>query len=325
LSRIVVTEPIHADGLALLRGEGAQEVIAFDPPATPKQMRAAMPGAAAVLVRTIPLGADLLSLAPDLVIVSKHGVGCDNIDLAHCAARGVPVTICAGANANAVAEHTLMLMLACARRLTAQDAAARAGDWGFRQRTGAFELRGRTVLVVGMGRVGRLVAALCAGFGMRVLGHGGRAWVEGVEYVDDLGEALAQADIVTLHVPLTDATTGLIDAARLARMKPGAVLVNTARGGVADEPALIDALESGHLAMLGTDVFAAEPVRADDPLLRLPCVIATPHTGAMTGESARAMAVQSARNVLDCLAGRLDPTAIHDTAPQSASQGGTTP
>jgi len=316
LSRIVVTEPIHADGLALLRGAGGCGVVAFDPPASPEQLRAALPGAAAVLVRTVPLGGDLLALAPDLAIVSKHGVGCDNIDLAHCAARGVPVTICAGANANAVAEHTLMLMLACARRLTAQDAAARAGDWGFRQRTGAFELRGKTVLIVGMGRVGRLVAPLCAAFGMRVLGYGGSG--EGVERMDDLDEALARADIVTLHTPLTAATTGLIDAARLARMKRGAILVNTARGGVADESALVEALTTGTLAMLGTDVFVTEPMTPDDPLLALPNVIATPHTGAMTHESARAMAMQSARNILDCLAGRLDETTIHDTAPKSA-------
>lgn len=318
MSRIVVTEPIHADGLALLRGPGGHEVVAFDPPATPRQLRAALPGAAAILVRTLPLGADLLSLAPDLAIVSKHGVGCDNIDLAHCAARGVPVTLCAGANTNAVAEHTLMLMLACARRLTAQDAAARAGDWGFRQRTGAFELRGKTVLVVGMGRVGRRVASLCAAFGMRVTGYGPRPWEGAAERADDLDTALARADIVTLHVPLTPATTGLIDAARLARMKPGAILINTARGGVAEEGALVAALRGGSLAMLGTDVFAAEPVRPDDPLLRLPTVIATPHAGAMTHESARAMAVQSARNILDRLAGRPGGNTVHDTAPTGA-------
>jgi len=325
LSRIIVTEPIHADGLALLRADPAHEVVAFDPPAGAAQMRAALPGAAAILVRTLPLGADLLALAPDLAIVSKHGVGCDNIDLDHCSARGIPVTICAGANANAVAEHTLALMLACARRLTAQDAAARAGDWRFRQRTGAFELRGRTVLVVGMGRIGRRVAPLCRAFGMRVLGHDPGAAFAEAERADDLDAALAQADIVTLHTPLIPETTGLIDARRLALMKPGAVLINCARGGVADEAALVQALTLGPLAMLGTDVFVTEPVCPTDPLLSLPNVIATPHTGAMTAESTRAMAMQSARNILDCLGGRLDEDVIFNTRAPGRRTGGDTP
>lgn len=309
-NRIVVTEPIHPDGLALLRATPGHEVVAFDPPATAARMREALPGAAAILVRTLPLGADLLSLAPALAIVSKHGVGCDNIDLDHCSARGIPVTICAGANANAVAEHTLALMLACARRLTAQDAATRAGDWGFRQKTGAFELRGKTVLIVGMGRIGRLVAPLCRAFGMRVLGHDPGATFAGAERADDLDTALAQADVITLHTPLAPETTGLIDARRLALVKPGAVLINCARGGVADEPALVEALTHGPLAMLGTDVFVTEPMRPTDPLLALPNVIATPHTGAMTAESTRAMAVQSARNILGCLGGGLDDDMI---------------
>ena len=302
MSQILIAEPIHEDGIALLRGS-SHEVIAFDAPATVAQMREALPGVAAVLVRTLPLGSDLLSLAPGLMIVSKHGVGCDNIDVDHCSGRGVPVTICAGANANAVAEHTMMLMLACAKRLPAQDAATRAGDWSFRQRTEAFELRGKTVLIIGMGRIGRLVAPLCAAFGMRVLAYDPDADFTEAERVGDLDAALASVDVVTVHTPLMAETTGLIDA---RRMKRGAILVNCARGGVADEPALIEALGSGHLGGLGTDVFVTEPMRTDDPLLHLPNVVATPHTGAMTHESTRAMAMQSAQNVLDALDARLD-------------------
>jgi len=309
LSRILVAEPIHEDGIALLRETGKHEVIAFDAPATVAQMREALPQAAAILVRTLPLGADLLSLAPDLRIVSKHGVGCDNIDLDHCRARGIPVTIAAGANANAVAEHALMLMLACARRLPAQDSAARAGDWSFRQKTDAVELRGKTALIVGMGRIGRLVAPLCAAFGMRVLGYDPAADFTEADRAPDLDAALAEADIVTLHTPMIPQTTGMIDA---RRMKRGAILVNCARGGVADEPALVEALTSGHLAMLGTDVFVTEPMLPGDPLLHLPNVIATPHTGAMTRESTRAMATISAQNVLDGLAGKPDPEMIFD-------------
>lgn len=314
MSQILVAEPIHPDGIALLRGS-SHDILTFDAPATVEQMREALPGVAAVLVRTLPLGGDLLSLAPDLKVVSKHGVGCDNIDVDHCSGRGVPVTICAGANANAVAEHTMMLMLACAKRLTAQDAATRAGDWSFRQRTEAFELRGKTVLILGMGRIGRLVAPLCAAFGMRVLGYDPGVDFSGAERVSDLDAALATADVVTLHTPLMAETTGLIDA---RRMKRGAILINCARGGVADEPALIEALESGHLGRLGTDVFVTEPMLVDDPLLHLPHVIATPHTGAMTHESTRAMAMQSAQNILDALDARLDRDVIFNRNALSA-------
>ena len=314
MSRIIVAEPIHPDGTALLQDNGAHEVVTFDSPATVAQLREAVPGAAAILVRTMPLGGDILSLAPALAIVSKHGVGCDNIDVDHCSARGIPVAIAAGANANAVAEHTLMLILACAKRLPAQDAAARAGDWGFRKSTEAGELRGKTVLIIGMGRIGQRIAPLCAAFGMRVVGYDPAIPFAGIERADDLDAALPEADFVTLHTPLTPETTGLIDAARLGRMKRGAILVNCARGGVADETAVIEALTSGHLAMLGTDVFVTEPMRPDDPLLRLPNVIATPHTAAMTIESTRAMAMLSAQNILDALAGRLESDMIFNRA-----------
>ena len=302
MSRILVAEPIHPDGIALLQAS-AHEVIAFDAPASVAQMREALPETVAVLVRTLPMGADLLSLAPRLAIVSKHGVGCDNIDVDHCSGRGVPVAIAAEANANAVAEHAMMLMLACVKRLPAQDAAARAGDWSFRQQTEAFELRGKTALIVGMGRIGRLVAPLCKAFGMRVIGYDPVAEFTEADRADDLDTALAEADIVTLHTPLLPETAGLIDA---RRMKCGSILINCARGGIADEPALIEALTNGPLAMLGTDVFVTEPMLPSDPLLHLPNVIATPHTGAMTHESTRAMATISAQNILDSLAGRLD-------------------
>lgn len=310
MSRIVVTEPIHPDGIDLLQEKSGCDVVAIDAHADPDALRALMPGTTALLVRTFALPGALLAQAPDLAIVSKHGVGCDNIDVAHCSDRGIPVTIAADANATSVAEHAMMLMLACAKRLPAQDAATRAGDWAFRQRTEAFELNGRTVLVVGLGRIGRKIVPLCKAFGMRVIAYDPVTEMEGVERHADLSAALAEADIITLHTPLIDATRGLIDAQTLRHVRPGAILVNCARGGIADEPAVIAALQDGRLRMYGTDVFATEPMRADDPLLALPNVIATPHTGAMTAESARAMAMQSAENILAHGAGSLDPAVI---------------
>ena len=304
MKRVVVAEPIHPDGLALLRARNDLEVTAFDTPAAPDALREALTDAHAVIVRTLPLGEDVLAGADALQIVSKHGVGCDNIATAHLAQRGVPVAIAAGANANGVAEHALCLLLACARNLFEQDAAARAGDWSFRQRTRSVELRGRAALVVGMGRIGQRVARLLDAFGMEVKGYDPHAAFEGAK-ADDLDAALSAADVVMVHVPLSDETAMLLGDGRLRRMKPGAILVNCARGGIVDEAALILALREGRIGWYGTDVFDREPMVADEPLLAAPNVIATAHTAAMTEEARRAMAMVSAQNVLDALDDRL--------------------
>lgn len=310
MKRIVVVEPIHADGLALLRGDPGVEIVALGVGAPEAELSAALEGAAGVLVRTRPLTADLLARAPALEVVSKHGVGCDNIAVDHLTARGVPVTIAADANAVSVAEHTLTLMLACAKRLFEQDAGARTADWSYRQRTGAWELSGKTVLIIGLGRIGRRVARLCEAFGMRVLGYDLAGAPEGVASVADLDAGLAEADVVTVHVPLVDGTRNLLDAARFARMKPGAVLINCARGGVVAEAPLIERLRAGALAAYGTDVFETEPLRADEPLFGAPNVIVTAHTAAMTAEAKRAMAMQSAENALSGLRGALRPDVV---------------
>ena len=314
LKRVVVAEPIHADGLGLLRARDDLDLIAFDAPADWDALQDAAREAAAILVRTLPLPSDILAAAPKLEIVSKHGVGCDNIDVMHCTGRRIPVAIAADANATSVAEHTLMLMLACAKRLPTQEAAARAADWSFRQRVPAFELNGKTVLVVGMGRIGRKVAMLCGAFGMHVRGFDPAAQIGTYEGTNDLDEAIPEADVITIHTPLTDETRSIINADRLARMKPDSVLINCARGGVVDEAALLGSLADGPVAMYGADVFETEPVVADDPLFALPNVIATAHTGAMTAESKRAMAIQSAENILAHLDGTLDPRVVINRA-----------
>lgn len=314
MKRIVVAEPIHADGLALFESRDDVDVVAFAAPATPAELKDAAVGAHAILVRTIPLGADILSNAPDLEIVSKHGVGCDNIDVAHMSSRGLPVSIRAGANATSVAEHTMMLILACAKRLPEQETAVRAADWSYRQRTEAFELQGKTVLIVGVGRIGQRVARFCEAFGMHVVGYDPASGFKAYERAENLDDAIRHADVVTIHTPLLDETRGIIDAGRLAHMKSGSILINCARGGVVDETALFDALKNGPIAMYGTDVFETEPVVASDPLFALPNVIATAHTGAMTAESKRAMAMQSVENILAHIDGRLDPAVVINRA-----------
>ncbi|MEO1601088.1 MAG: hydroxyacid dehydrogenase [Pseudomonadota bacterium] len=308
MTRVLVVEPIHSDGIAALEAGGVTlEQLA--PGCPDSELTEAVARAEAILVRVRQLSGAMLDGARALRIVSKHGVGCDNIDVAHCTGRGIPVAIAADANAVSVAEHTMLLMLAAARGLREQDHAARAADWGFRATGGGFELAGKTLLVVGLGRIGQRVVQLARAFGMRVLGHDPVAQAEDAEPVT-LDAGLAEADLVTLHVPLTGTTAGLFDAARLAALRPGAVLINCARGGIVDEAALRLALAEGRIGYYGSDVFAEEPVPAEDPLLSTPRTVLTPHSAAMTPEAKRAMAVQAAENILACLDGRLEPRVV---------------
>ncbi|MEO0993492.1 MAG: hydroxyacid dehydrogenase [Pseudomonadota bacterium] len=308
MTRVLVVEPIHSDGIAVLE-TGGVTLDQLAPGCPDSELTEAVARAEAILVRVRQLSGAMLDGARALRIVSKHGVGCDNIDVTHCTGRGIPVAIAADANAVSVAEHTLLLMLAAARGLREQDHAARAADWGFRATGGGFELAGKTLLVVGLGRIGQRVVQLARAFGMRVLGHDPVAQAEDAEPVT-LDAGLAEADLVTLHVPLTGTTAGLFDAARLAALRPGAVLINCARGGIVDEAALRLALAEGRIGYYGSDVFAEEPVPAEDPLLSTPRTVLTPHSAAMTPEAKRAMAVQAAENILACLDGRLEPRVV---------------
>lgn len=301
MTLVVLTEAIHEAGMAVLRARPDVRVVLAGP-GDPR-----FTGADALGVRTRTLDAAALSLAPRLRVVAKHGVGTDNIDVAHLSARGVPVAITAEANAGAVAEHALMLMLAVSRRLAEYDAATRRGDWAVRAAPVARELEGRTVLVVGYGRIGSRVGRLCRAFGMRVLAHDPAVPdPDGAEPASDLDAALPEADLVTLHLPRTAETLGLLGAARLARMRPGAILINCARGGIVDEPALAAALAAGHLGGAGLDVFAAEPPDTGNALFALRNVVLTPHSAALTREGTPRMAEAMARNLLAGIDGALD-------------------
>jgi phosphoglycerate dehydrogenase-like enzyme len=233
-----------------------------------------------------PATAEMMAAAPRLRLIQKIGVGVNTIDLSAAEARGIAVCNLPGTNARAVAELTLALMLAALRRLPAFDAAMRQGR-GFAldpaMQDGLGELGGRTVGLVGFGAVPRVLAPALAAFGCRVIYTARSARADVPYEFRRLGTLLAEADVVSLHLPLAPETEQLMDAAALARMRPGSVLVNTARGGLIDQPALVAALASGHIAAAGLDVFAEEPPASDDPLLRLPNVVLTPHVGWITG------------------------------------------
>ncbi len=249
----------------------------------------------------------LLARLPSLKTISKFGVGLDSFDIAAMARRGVKLAWTPGSNSRSVAELALMMTLGLLRRLPESAADLRAGTW--RQPKGT-TLTGKTVGLVGLGSVGREFVSLLAAFGVRVLAHdpfADKAFAEskGVSLVP-LDEIFAQSDVVSVHVPLAPETKGLIDAARLAKMKTTAVLLNTARGGLVDEPALLAALDEGRLAGAGLDCFVEEPPK-DSRLTSHPRILATPHIGGSTEEAILAMGraaiagLDAARDAVDFL------------------------
>jgi D-3-phosphoglycerate dehydrogenase len=314
MPHVAVIDPIHPDGIQrLLDAPG----ITLDHPGAPTgpDLAARLRDAEALIVRGTVVDSALLAMTPKLRMVCRHGVGYDLVDVPAMTRAGVAVMITPEANAASVAEHALMLMLAVARQVIPVDAGVRAGQWRVQGQSRTFELGGRRVLVLGFGRIGTRVARLCAAFGMKVMVHdpfmpAGTIRGAGYEAVKDRAEGLAAADIVSLHLPASEATRGMVDAAFLAAMKPGAVLINTARGTLVDEAALEAALRSGQLGGAGLDVLRVEPMTQVPAMLALENLVVTPHVAASTAEGLQRMAWDAAGNVLDFLAGRPDRDAV---------------
>ena len=309
-AKLVVIGQIHDFGYALLDGRDDIDLVRIDQP-TREAVAAAITDADAIGIRTFKLDRALIETAERLKLVSRHGVGYDNLDVAALTERGVPVALVGNVNAVTVAEHTLFLMLTLAKRGFAHDLATRGDDWEYRNNFAATELSGKTVLICGFGRIGRGVAKRCAAFDMTVavcdpMVDDTVVFADGYTYVETFADGLPQADFVTLHLPITDETRQMINADTLARMKPNAFLVNTARGGLVDEAALVDALKAKRIAGAGLDVFEAEPPAADNPLFALSNVVLSPHIAGLTEECAMRMGQVTIRNVLDLLDGRLD-------------------
>lgn len=311
MPHVLMIRPLHPDAVALFQ---ARPDITFEvlEPVDPATLRERIAAADAISVRTTPIPAELIARGNRLRTVARHGVGYDAVDVAALTARRIPLTITPLANAVSVAEHALTMMLALAKRLGEQDAALRAGRWGAGDARPVCDLEGRTALVLGFGRIGHRVARFCAALGMRVLvrdPYVDQAAIAraGHAPVPDLDAALPEADVVTIHTPKTTETTRLFDARRIGLMKRGAILVNTARGGIIDEAALHAAMLGGHLLGAGLDVFEEEPTPPANPLLALPNVISTPHLAGVTAESLRRMGMHCAQNILDALDGRLNP------------------
>ncbi|QHI96553.1 phosphoglycerate dehydrogenase [Xylophilus rhododendri] len=301
----VIAQPIHPVGAELLRAAG----IAVLQPKDPLALRDGLALADAVIVRD-GLSADWIDAAPRLRVISNHGTGSDRIDVAYATELGIPVTSTPGANARSVAEHALMLMFATARQAVAADAATRRGHWGFKYQRPMLELYGQTLGIVGFGCTGQMLCEMAArGLGMRVLVWSPKADAALVQSaqgqrVETLEELLEQSDVVSLHRSMKPQNRHTLNDAGLQRMKPSAIVINTSRGGLIDEEALIDALVNARLFGAGLDVFETEPFVAHGRLATLPNVVLTPHVAGSSQQALHATATQCARQVIDVLAGR---------------------
>jgi D-3-phosphoglycerate dehydrogenase len=252
----------------------------------------------AIIVRYGKVGATVMDAAPSLRVISKHGSGTDTIDREAAQARGIEVRAAAGANAAAVAEHALALLLACAKSVVQLNARMHAGHWD-KSTHKSIELGGRTIGVVGLGAIGQRFARMCHAMDMKVLGHDpfAGALPDFIQCVE-LDAIWRESDAISLHCPLTPENREMVDARTLAACKHGVLLVNTARGGLIDEAALLDAVRSGQVAAAGLDSFAIEPMVAPHPFHGGPNIILSPHIGGVTGDAYVNMGVAAARNVL---------------------------
>jgi D-3-phosphoglycerate dehydrogenase len=312
MKRILIIQPLRPEGLEVFAGRkdvSYKVVTDF----SEENLLANVGDADAIAVRTAVITKRVLNAAPRLKVISRHGVGYDNIPVSECTARGIAVTVVGAVNAISVAEHTWFLILAAARSGAELDGATRRGDFGIRERVTGVELNGRNLLIIGFGRIGKRVADRARAFGMNILMfdpylHGDVP--KDVRVFASLESGLREADVVTLHAPLTDETRRVLGEHELSLLPKGAIVVNASRGGLIDEAALLAAVKSGHLHGSGLDTFEVEPLPSDSPLVSEPRIVLTPHSAAMTETSLVAMSVMTAKNALAGLDGTLDPELV---------------
>ncbi|MGH8915700.1 MAG: hydroxyacid dehydrogenase [Acidimicrobiia bacterium] len=303
--RVVATDRVSTQGLAPLRDDGRFAVVEIEDSSDPR-FEAELATASGLIVRSATkVDEAMLERARELKAVGRAGVGVDNIDVEAASARGIAVLNAPAGNTIAAAELTITLILSVVRRVAEADRSIRAGKWE-RSRFQGVELRGRTLGVIGAGRIGAAVAERCRAFGMKIIAYdpylaADRLADLGVP-VGQLEDLLRASDVLTLHVPLTDETKGMIDDSAFEKMKPGAFLVNVSRGGVVDESALATALREGRIAGAALDVYENEPLPGDSPLLAAPNVVLTPHLGASTSEAQVQVALEVAAGLREALA-----------------------
>ena len=310
--KVIVPEHIDESGIKVLEASNLVETIYYDDkPVSPDVYAGDLKETFAVLVRIKDFNREMIQSAPNLKIIAKHGVGVDNIDVATATERKIPVTITSTGNSDAVADHALGFMLSLSRNLPKADSDLKSGQFTRREHYTGFELGGKTVGIVGLGRIGTRVAQRCAqGFGMKVIAYdpfidSDYAEKHHAELLDDLEALLKTSDYVTIHTPLTELTENMIGEKELQSMKPDAFILNTARGGIINESDLYKALKNKWIRGAGLDAYVKEPPLPDEnPLLELDNIMVTPHIAGGTKEAAVKMATHAAEEILRVLKGQ---------------------
>jgi D-3-phosphoglycerate dehydrogenase len=311
--KVLVTETFSASGMAILKERSDIETLTFPNSITAADFNALLQQHApvhAVALGGTRFGESELNSSGDMRVVTRIGVGFDAVDIPALNKRTIPLMTTGIANSPSVAEAALFMMLALAKRGAELDALVKQNRWPDRINTIPFDVLGKTVVVVGFGRIGTRTVRRCLAMEMNVLVYdpykpAAEISAAGAEAVSDLDAALARADFVSIHCPKSPETVGMFDADRLARLKPTAYLINTARGGIVDEAALHRALTTGKLAGAGLDVFAQEPPQPDNPLFKLANVITAPHLAGVTREAQDRMSLQTAKNILSVFDGEI--------------------
>jgi D-3-phosphoglycerate dehydrogenase len=306
MARVLVTEEIAEGGLDRLRAAGHEVDVRLGLSA--EALLDAVKGAHALIIRSATkVTAEVLDTADTMIVVGRAGIGLDNVDVEHATARGIMVVNAPQSNILSAAEQTMALLLAQARNIPQAHAALKDGRWE-RSRWEGVELADKVLGIIGLGRIGKLVAQRASAFGMRLVAYdpfvsAERARQMNVDLVG-LDELVRESDFVTIHVAKTKETVGLVGKDLLAKAKPGVRIINVARGGIVDESALADAIRSGHVGGAALDVFAEEPTPQDNPLLTLPNFIAAPHVAGVTKEAVDRMAIVAVQNILSVIDGK---------------------
>lgn len=306
--KVMLPNTMGKQGIDLIQSRADIETVIYPTDIKQADLLPMLADCAGIALSVTPFRKAEMDASPAMQVVARIGVGYDAVEVPALTARGVPLMVAGSANSTSVAEQAFHMMIALAKKNRHMDSLVRDGKWAERHIDLPLELAGKTVLIVGFGRIGTRSARRCAAFDMNVLIYDpyvDAAVIDkaGYQAVKDLDAALPGADFVSIHCPKNPETIGLFNAARIGRMKKGAFIVNTARGGIIDEPALHAALTSGHIAGAGLDVFETEPAPVNNTLLTLPNVIAAPHMAGVTVEAVAGMALVTAQNILSVLDG----------------------
>ena len=309
MNKIVISHPLYQDGMALLEGK-AEIVITND--GDSDRILDSLIDADAYILRIGKIDRKAIERCEKLKVITRPGVGYDSVDVQAATERGIPVVLCPAANARAVAEHTVALLLACAKNIVESVNETKAGNFGIRNRYAAVDIVDKMLVVLGFGNIGRQVAKLCAALDMKVgvfdpFVKRETAEEMGYVYFENMLDALAAADFVSLHMPSMPSTRGMIAAEQFKAMKPTAFFLNAARGDVVNEPALIAALKNGEIVGAGLDVLVEEPFPADHPFMTMPNVVLTPHMAAQSQETVSKLVTMAAEGTLAVLRGEKWP------------------